>query len=146
LNDQDYIRKAVELADGWRLSNDKEPLIYLDDGTSDGISFMSWSYPQFMLDALAAQLVRQVDALPGNEDITRQCILGIWAESTSVIDLKGYPHNETLIESDDTDRTMNTIKAVVDSGVLSGQKFPQVRCAACRRHDWDNCTCKNGGK
>ena len=30
----------------------------------------------------------------------------------------------------------------VAAEVLENLFWPQVRCAACRRHDWDNCTCK----
>ena len=26
--------------------------------------------------------------------------------------------------------------------VLENLFWPQIRCAACRQHDWDNCTCK----
>ena len=112
----DYIKKAVELADGWRLSNDKEPLIYLDDGTSDGISFMSWSYPQFMLDALAAQLVRQINVL---DDYAIHIEPGKTILCGVTYTDKGFKSHHTIGVIEGEDPTMSTIKAIVDSGVLS---------------------------
>ena len=111
MSDQDYIRKAVELTDGWRLSDDKEPLIYLtDEIESDEISFMSWSYPNWMLDALAAQLVRQVDAL--------ECLyISTGHDAVHVIKISGCTHIG-LKSVHGPDRTMNTLKAIVDSKVL----------------------------
>jgi len=44
--------------------------------------------------------------------------LGVWAESTSQIAFGGSTRIEMLVESDDADRTMNTVKAIVDAGVL----------------------------
>jgi len=100
------IRKAVELAEGWRLSDDNQPLIYLiDEIESDEMSFMSWSYPQWMLDALAAQLVRQVDAI---NEFTCVCA----QEKLTFVYGTGY------WKAEGPDRTMNTLKAIVESKVL----------------------------
>ena len=111
----DYIKAGVELADGWRHEGGNCLCMPFDAGL--------WAYAdleQCHLDSLATQLVRQVDALrPRDPEIDRQCILGIWAESVSLIDFSEFPHKETLIEFDDADRTMNTIEAIVDSGVLN---------------------------
>ena len=96
MNDQDYIRKAVELVpDEWPWDFFKAD----PDQTMD----------QPLKDALAAQLVRQVDALPFEDfhafHLERQ---------------RTYCNNDKgRGESIGPDRTMNTIKAIVDSGVLS---------------------------
>ena len=99
----DYIRKAVELADGFSLSGlggffidlyvPAEPFPY-------HIKVDLELPPPFMLDALAAQLYRQLLAAPDSvkrETAIEEC-------------------NSTLIDCDPTD---NTIKAIVDSKVLS---------------------------
>ena len=106
----DYIKAGVELADGFapealQVSQTEDLVVGFEE--------------QFFLDALAAQLVRQVDALPSpNPDYVRRTILGIWADSASLIEFVGGTYEETLVDFDDNDRTMNTIKAIVDSGVL----------------------------
>jgi hypothetical protein len=99
MTDQDYIRKAVELADGWDLFQDVDCL-YID---VDGRTFEEDH--QLILDALAAQLVRQVDA-QGEE---------VWVCSTEV-EITDMQDRLILIEG--PDRTLNTIKAIVESGVL----------------------------
>ena len=90
MNDQDYIRKAVELADGWSI--DILSRYGLDVGK----------------DALAAQLVRQV-------------------EKTHYITVYGTQVDICSRPPDDFEwdyigkkgeRTLNTIKAIVDSKVL----------------------------
>ena len=85
-----YIRKAVELADGWDY--------YADDDHDQG-----W------LDMLAAQLVRQVDALDGFNFVSGQdCYSYVWRACDDKAEMASYG----------PDRTMNTIKAIVASGVL----------------------------
>ena len=98
MNDQDYIRKAVELADGFapealQISNTDDMVVGFEE--------------QFFLDALAAQLCRQVDALP---------MIWVCAEN----DTSCVQHSEfgTRAVERGPDRTMNTIKAIIDSGVL----------------------------
>ena len=90
MNEQDYIKAAVELADGWT---------YHDGDCSHEETerwFIGCKLPQVWLDALAAQLVRQVDAIDGEKI-----------------------HNDFIqIGVGPKDRTMNTIKAIVDSKVL----------------------------
>ena len=68
MNDQDYIRKAVKLANEFEIHHDGKGFVrYFDKDRQDFISFYFHSdYKdelQFGSDALAAQLVRQVDAL-----------------------------------------------------------------------------------
>ena len=108
----DYIKAAVELADGyeWRgdaetLGGDKKPFVGMPYGVLS-VSFKYLCRTPAHLDALAAQLVRQVDA---NE------FAGFKIEPNGTYvafddDAEGYAHGP--------DRTMNTIKAIVDSGVL----------------------------
>ena len=104
MNDQDYIRKAVELANGW--------------GNLPGHWFSSprdaqrahHEIEQWELDALASQLVRQVDALDNYNAYQEPKTTHIWEELSD---------GECECWSvDGDDRTMNTIKAIVDSGVL----------------------------
>lgn len=100
-NQDSYIKKAVELADGWKHEGGNCLLIPFDTGL--------WAYPdleQCHLDALAAQLVRQVD--------TTDFVVQIYSTETEINDTFGL----MLINRAGPDRTMNTIKAIVDSGVL----------------------------
>ena len=79
---EDVIRKAVELADGFWW---KEDCVHVLDTP---MHYRADALPQTILDALAAQLTRQVDEL-----------------------------DDYWVCAED-DRTMNTIKAIVDSKVL----------------------------
>ena len=113
MSDQDYIRKAVELADGWRWAGDTwyGPMLICDTRI-DTLLEDKW---RFLLDALAAQLVRQVDTL--REPDMR--IIYFMVDGVG----KAMVHDMTKLdfkvgECDGTDRTMNTIKAIVDSKVL----------------------------
>lgn len=120
MNDKQIIQAAVELADGWSL-------VHIYDGEDWGQEFGDNSgVPtqqvliqdphkfQSSLDALAAQLVRQVDALDRGAfhcEPTR----GIVCEVT-----KHYPFSHKTTEvAEGPDRTMNTLRAIVESGVLS---------------------------
>ncbi len=114
MDDQDTIRKAVELADGWTSGTVGITL------PSDGIRLYDhpitgpMSLEQFWLDALAAQLVRQVDAL--NPDYLFTCDEDHDAYVYDVThDKADLDH---ITEGTGGDRTMNTIKAIVDSKVL----------------------------
>lgn len=105
MTDQDYIEKAARLADGWglELDNDGEYLVGPDMGWhQDCIS-------QGAKDALAAQLVRQVDAL-------RNPHVGVITSDLGSITI--WCNRQILAASINEDRTMNTIKAIIDSGVL----------------------------
>ena len=119
MNDQDYARKAIALADGWSITIDDDgemtsfyapmwlPQATVKELSTSGVRLDKLS--QQMLDALAAQLVRQVDALrnPSVGVITSELgSIHIWRES------------KLLTESTQLGRTMNTIKAIVDSKVL----------------------------
>ena len=95
-----YIKKAVELAEGWD-----------DDNEWSRAVLMTQS--QRCLDALAAQLVRQVDAL-GTVSIMYddKRIIIRNSQQKDIFDIGFYQRNEV------PGRTMNTIKAIIDSGVL----------------------------
>ena len=112
MNDQDIIRKAVELADGWEQYGKK--------------FFCPWPLPEWrpdklteldnavFRDALAAQLVRQVKATG----------YGTWTNAMSPITgnkcvITDWRKPETQTKMDGEDEIMNTIKAIVDSGVLT---------------------------
>lgn len=124
MNDQDYIRKAVELADGWRINLHSD----VDENANPFETEVMWnpsvgshklSDPgQTILDALAAQLVRQVDALDADADpeFIRPVLIHIFADSTTINDCRQMPPPH--LEYDGPDRTMNTIRAIVDSKVL----------------------------
>ena len=82
----DYIKQAVELADGWSYNR-----IYIR--ASDGHHFGTWD-SQVMLDALAAQLVRQAYG---------HCVRPIKLADPIHYDLYD---------------PINTIKEIIDSGML----------------------------
>lgn len=95
MNDQDYIRKAVELADGWRLSSS---ILWGPDRLQAPVT------NQAMLDALAAHLVRQVDALDG-----------LWVEidnmGAGIYTINDWGNKAIVFASEESDdRTMNTLK------------------------------------
>ena len=99
--DEQIVNRAVELADGWCLHpryNDCAVLnthrgeVYLED--------------QYILDALAAQLVRQVD----------KEFEASWSITGKYVHLFGPKGQIITIEG--PDRTMNTLRAIVESGVL----------------------------
>jgi len=113
LTDEQVIRKAVELADGWREHRgtficDELPMSWLFDRLDDA-AFNEDGY-EAALDALAAQLVRQVDALYDTDlffvDADRWMVR-IEKHSIGTMGRSGGP-----------DRTMNTLRAIVESGVL----------------------------
>lgn len=95
MTNQDYIREAVKLADGWNPHG------------GWGATVVQGRSNQKALDALAAQLVRQVDA-------TNDYWVNIDNESSCV----NFHSGVNQCAACDDDRTMNTIKAIVDSGVL----------------------------
>lgn len=104
MNDQDYIKRGVELADGWAIHG--KSLAMPCDAHRD-----LWDLTDLdpcHLDALAAQLVRQVDATGRYRVETDQ--------DYSLVHENMKPDNDVIVFS--KDRTMNTIKAIVDSGVV----------------------------
>ncbi len=111
-----YIKRAFELADGWSITTDNHgdmnyfyAPMYLPRATIKEMSTLGPrmdKLSQQMLDALAAQLVRQVDALAH--------VLS-HPKNTAVVEHK---HFGVLCSVSGNDRTMNTIKAIVDSRVL----------------------------
>ena len=112
MNDQDYIQKAVELADGWGF--DGIWLCYGNAGAKihDAEHTMDKSLPDYIKDALAAQLVRQVDAL-NRVDIT---IHSTFSDLEKSDGKRWYPLADS---NEDLGRTMNTIKAIVDGDIFT---------------------------
>jgi len=106
----DLIRKAVELADGWRINkmgNIQAPCVHRS----------SIDRPlKPVLDALAAQLVRQVDATAFYYVVT--------GPSRSAV-VEGASSKNVIGLCEAQDRTLNTLKAIVESGVLDVSKNPK---------------------
>lgn len=105
----DYIRKAVEIADGWEITWEKMiPSDFTHVTMPAGVTFYleDKARPQWAIDALAAQLVRQAESAGYMVTVygAYVCIEGKGTE----FDFKGEKGC----------RTINTIKAIVDSGVL----------------------------
>ena len=97
------IRKAVGLADGWHLEHNDE---YVDNEYMWELRCVD-DMPQTVLDALAAQLTRQVDDQVGClELVITDGETGIWDQANCIHSTAG------------DDRTLNTIKAIIDSKVL----------------------------
>ena len=112
----ELIRKAAELA-GWLEVDEEGPYLQIPaqpfSAYLDEIKAPCYEY---LLDALAAQLVRQVDALDGYS--FESSFDGLtWIISN---DLEFRSSGSVLVEIEGPDRTMNTIKAIVESGALNG--------------------------
>ncbi len=100
MKESEYIRAGVELADGWRVNDLDEQVIHCGFGL---IQVLDCIKPQY-LDALAAQLVRQVDEAGKEANLYCEVLI----EECRAGECMDWP----------PDRTMNTIKAIIDSGVL----------------------------
>ena len=112
---KEMIRKAVELADGFHNGSDAEGDYVEMDQTPLSLYLDGWSEEndQWFLDALAAQLVRQVDALGHMSFMSMPTTVSI-----HFLDAGESPESIMYHDADCKDRTMNTIKAIIDSGVL----------------------------
>lgn len=107
MTDEEYIRKAVELADGWEWQEITDTLADVVFPWYDGANRLFTGHllaqNQLLMDALAAQLVRQVgdwfDSLTDTAAITR---------------VKPISFASQWLGGD----SLGTIKAIVDSGVL----------------------------
>jgi len=114
MTDQDYIRAGVKLAGGWEYEGG-EICGWIDYPDYTGTSFdCTDDMEEHWKDALAAQLVRQVDALDDHS-------IESGFEMTALIiscDLEFRGAGSVLNEVEGSDRAMNTIKVIVDSGVL----------------------------
>lgn len=109
MTDDEYIRKAVEMADGW---------LEVDDGAWFATPFGHLNSMRNLhsayYDALAAQLVRQCT----NSVIIYDDHTTVWgAEVQTVVG----PGAQIIALVGGPDRTMNTIRAIVGSGVLTEQ-------------------------
>ena len=102
--DKNILKKAVELADGWGLTHDG--FVFGPQIVGTHVDRMG----QPAKDALAAQLVRQVDALPCGE-------LEVWVRR-NIAWVEHEDGSRPISRYDGIDRTENTITAVVESKVL----------------------------
>ncbi len=106
MNDQDYIKAGVELADGW----------YMTKHGKIGVPGHVWDFrpnAQMVIDALAAQLVRQARKTHTVNTTNSACY---------VFETVKLDHNlstkKAIGMAKGNDDCMNTIKAIVDSKVL----------------------------
>ena len=111
MDDSQYIFKAVELADAFVPIGPEQWSITGADNFSIAQSSITDGPEKWFLDALAAQLVRQVDALGANVRVSKD-------KTTIFPSVKADPYWQNITKLKGPDRTMNTIKAIVDSGVL----------------------------
>jgi len=121
---QDYIRKAVELADEWQTTRLGDQRIKAfaphGEGGEHPLTDIGYLDQQCVLDALAAQLVRQVDVLSDYGVFTEPEQTHVWEVEPEPEILGGELYEGgKWWHSEGPDRTMNTIKAIVDSGVLA---------------------------
>jgi hypothetical protein len=116
----DYIRKALELV-GWLKSDDEGEYLRIPGQSLSAYFDETFAAcDQYLLDALAAQLVRQVDELEDYDinldfDGRTVCIVQYVPEGIGGKKLISFD------APDGPDRTMNTIRAIVDSGVLDNE-------------------------
>jgi len=107
-DDNEYIKAAVELADFFSWDE------WIEARNNNLLTHSG----QKFLDALAAQLVRQVD----DPYAVWQFPIGVSVSSKDVEDAR-----LEIAMVDGPDRTMNTIKVIVDSGVLRGANHDKRR-------------------
>lgn len=102
----DILRKAVELA-GWLEEDDEGEYLQVPGWPiSVYINKLNESAYQYLKDALAAQICRQVDALDGP-------LLCVENDKASV---QGIGFEYRIFRG--PDRTMNTLRAIMESKVL----------------------------
>ena len=111
MTDNKYIREAVELADGWEWKHSIQGTV-VRWNIDNSLQMMQWpedNLPIWIKDALAAQLVRQVDS-----QRSWQFDSDIWGAAQ----ITNRPQIRASVRVIGPDRTMNSIKAIVDSKVL----------------------------
>ena len=119
MNDADTIKAGVELV-GWsytRLGDQRLAVFIPHPEPTPGGELLRIGYldEQHVKDALAAELVRQVDALEGGAfhcEPNKGIVCGSYEDES----------HYTIAVAEGPDRTMNTIKAIVDSSILDKQE------------------------
>jgi len=111
MDDKDVIRKGAVLID-WEVDSDNWTYPEVD-GIPKQVH-LSWGWVQ---DIIAAQIVRQIDVLDNFwVDSDPHGTAKVWSGSAfSVGDMA------RIAKANDEDRTMNSIRAIVDSGVLESE-------------------------
>ena len=115
LTDQEVIRKAVEQADGWTWK-DREPKEFAPGIITRPVPFITTQSgygsngveEQEVLDALAAQLVRQVVSMEGFEVVVCNGEAAVMS-----------PTCECIGDAQGPDRTMNTLRCITEWGGLA---------------------------
>ena len=111
MNDNDYIRKAVEMANGFEISHpDDKRLETYYFPTGMGHKVRKGHAPQIFLDALAAQLVRQVES---------PYYVAMTLHHSAVMKIASLRQDsEISFVENEFEWAMNTIKVIIDSKVL----------------------------
>ena len=107
MTDEEYIRAGVELAEGFMMDASNRQMLVPRVGWTQ----FNQPIPSAAKDALAAQLVRQVDAVRSKSGY----LLCVWQKPKSTTILDG---EKLVCPAAGDRREMNTIRAIVDSGVL----------------------------
>lgn len=122
MTDEEYIRAGVDLAEGWHW-NEYSDTDEVDLSDADGAAWYDdecdpitpHAFPRILLDAVAAQLWRQVDERP--DEIACVADYG-WAKVIRFQDAEPFNHWVQLSLVKGENRSWNVLKAIVDSGVL----------------------------
>ena len=105
--DPDTLKQAVELAPGWELSNNDT---WIENYKWSSVSCSTALVPDYVLDYLAAELVRLVDAIPDYYVSSDDNIVNVMRWSG------GFDMPEEITSAGtfgrQTDRTANTINAI----------------------------------
>ena len=106
--DKDILKKAADLI-GWEIDDDGWAYPPRDDlwGNLPSHVYLEWGWVK---DIIAAELVRQVDALPCGE-------LEVWVRR-NIAWVEHEDGSRPISRYDGIDRTENTITAVVESKLL----------------------------
>ena len=119
MNDQDYIRKAVELADRWRIDGFGLTIQGQTALESDGrYTLMHLEQCEYLLDALAAQLREQAQSNP--HIVFKISVV----DSASFVEMLIYNPNgdeeakPLRFVANETEEAMAFIKTIVDSETI----------------------------
>lgn len=108
----DIIRRAIDLADGWELTMQRDGTERLDNPVCAGFPIIVDDLDQLWLNALSAQLVEQVD------ELADQPITVVAYPDVTQVYRHGTVKDEMIAYHGGDGRAWNTINAILDSKVL----------------------------
>ena len=117
MKDEAYIRKAVELAKAWAIHADDTLATVPEIGRVGSYCL----FRPFFLDALAAQLVRQVNAFPQFSVEEKRGLAQVVAWDLQNTEGCGTVSGIPRAICEGSDQSMIKIKAIIDSGVLENE-------------------------